>query len=223
MTKAKSKIKDTIVNFVLDETGSMQSVKQATISGVNEYLESLRNQKGRVYLTLTQFNSEKIEVVHKSASVKKVPDLTDETYQPNWNTPLYDAIAETIQATEKRIKRRKNKPNVLCVIMTDGLENASKEWTRDAIFKLITEKTADGWTFAYLGANQDAFAVGQSIGIAKGSSMHYPSDARGVSIAMTSVSESTSDWMDSGGAQSSSFFTPDEDDEEEDSLTVIAT
>lgn len=217
--------KDTIVNFVLDETGSMLTVKAATISGFNEYLKSLRNAKGRVYFTLTQFNSEKIEVVHKSAAMKKVPDLTDETYQPCWNTPLYDAIAKTIEATEKRIKRRKTKPAVLCVIMTDGEENASKEWTREAIFKLIEKKTKrEGWTFAYLGANQDAYAVGFGIGIPVASSMHYPSDAQGVAVAMANVSESTSDYLAGGSVQTDSFFEPDTGvEEEEDSLTVNAT
>jgi hypothetical protein len=203
--------KDTIVNFVLDETGSMQSIKQATINGVNEYFQMLRERKGRIYLTLTQFNSEKVEVVHAHVIMSKVPDLTDETYRPNNLTPLYDAVAKTIKATEERIAKRKTKPAVLCVIMSDGLENASKEWTRDGVFKLIEEKTAEGWTFAYLGANQDAYIVSESIGIARGSAMNFVATPAGVKGAMASVSQSTSDWMDTGSQPTSSFLEPEDE------------
>lgn len=204
----------TIVNFVLDETGSMGVIKEATINGVNEYFQMLRERKGRVYLTLTQFNSEKVEVVHDHVIMSKVPDLTPETYQPDALTPLYDAIAATIKATEKRIAKRKSQPAVLCVIMTDGQENASKEYSRDAIFALIRDKTDEGWTFTYLGANQDSYAVARGVGIPIGNAANFVGDSAGVARGLAAVNQSTSEYLDSGSQQTSSFYASTDTDEE---------
>jgi hypothetical protein len=211
--------KTTILNFVLDETGSMQVCWDATISGFNEYVGNLRKDKnGTVMMTLTQFNSTKIETVLDHIPIKKVPDLNRDTYRPNNLTPLYDAIAQTIKATEKRGKKYKKKPAVLCVIMTDGHENASREYTRESIFNLVKEKEKDGWTFAYLGANQDAWAVGQSIGIPKGSSISYSGDARGTKAAFRGAAAASVAYVAAGSLPTSDFFDGkqhiDDDDEE---------
>ncbi len=211
--------KTTIVNFVLDETGSMQVCWDATISGFNEYVGSLRKKKnGPVMLALTQFNSAKIETVFDHVPLKKVLDLNRDTYQPDNMTPLYDAIAHTIKKTEKRVKNYKKKPAVLCVIMTDGLENASKEYTRETLFDLVKEKEKDGWTFAYLGANQDAWRVGQSIGISQDSSITYNSSPKGTVRAMAAAAGATASYMSKASVQTDSFFEGKQhvDDEDED-------
>ena len=212
--------KDTIVNFVLDETGSMQIIKEATINGVNEYFGTLRNTKGRVYLTLTQFNSNKVEVVHEHVIMSKVPDLNEETYRPDLFTPLYDAIGKTIKATQERIDKRKTKPAVLFVIMTDGLENASKEYTQGGIFKLIEEKTKDGWTFVFLGANQDSYVVAQSMGIPVRNAANFVPTGAGVAKGMSVMGASTSNYLDSGSQQTDSFIIDDGTNEEEEEVEV---
>lgn len=205
--------KNTVVNFVLDETGSMQSVKEETISGFNAYIAKLVEEaKAKVWLTLTQFNSQKIEVVHNMVNIVDVHDLNAETYVPANYTPLYDAIGQTIRTTEEALKLKRGKPEVLCVIMTDGEENASKEWTKDRIFDLIKEKIEAGWTFAFLGADQDAYAVGAGMGIPKGSSVNYAGTREGTEKAMTTAAIATSNYLDSGSEQTSDFFENADDD-----------
>jgi hypothetical protein len=153
----------------------MLSYKETTMSGYNEYLKTLqKDDVGQNYLfTLTKFNSDKVEVIHDAVAVKDVPELTHETYDPGYTTPLYDAIGRTIKATEEKISKMRGKPAVLMVVLTDGLENASKEYSRDSVFKMISTKEKEGWTFAYLGANQDAYAEGVKIGIPKGNILNY--------------------------------------------------
>lgn len=198
--------KTLLINFVLDETGSMLSVKDATISGFNEYLNTLKGRKETILFTLTQFNSEKVEVVHDAVSLDNVPELTHETYLPDACTPLYDAVARTIRATENRVGGMKGKPSVLCVVQTDGLENASQEYGLEQIRKLITEKTDAGWTFAYLGAGQDAWAVGASIGVPTASTLSYDSTPASTKQAFGVTATATMAYARSGGTQTAAFY-----------------
>jgi Mg-chelatase subunit ChlD len=156
-----------LICFVLDETGSMEVVREATINGYNEYVDSLRDQK-KTKMVLVKFNSNGV-VVGDLNPIADAIKLSRDNYKPAAITPLYDAVGETIGDVEKYAENRE----VIFVIMTDGLENASKEYTRDNIFKLISEKEESGWQFVYLGANQDAFAVGQSIGVPMATSFNY--------------------------------------------------
>jgi len=157
-TKAKGR---TFVSFVLDETGSMGCVRDQTISGFNEYVQGLRNGGGKFSFTLTKFNEAKVEIVHHAVELKDVKNLTVETYVPANGTPLYDAIGRTIRSVEGKC----GKDAVIIAIMTDGQENASKEFTRDAIFKLIDEKQKAGWVFMFLGSDKDSYIGGISLGI----------------------------------------------------------
>jgi hypothetical protein len=92
--------------------------------------------------------------------------------------------------------------------MTDGYENASHEYDRDKIYALIKEKEAQGWTFAYLGADQDAWEIGQQMGIPGASTMAYAGTPKGTIRAMRSMSAATVSYAASGGVQSDSFFGP---------------
>lgn len=197
------------VNFVLDETGSMSVCREATISGFNEYISKLKQDQPKLKFTLTKFDSTKMEVVHKATPIKDVVELNQDTYVPGAMTPLYDAIATTVKAMESDSK---GKP-VLCIIMTDGEENASKEYTRDKIFALIKGKEKEGWTFIYLGANQDAWAVGQAIGLHKGNVMNY--STRKTKMSYRSLANVTQCYAAHGGAQTTSAFA-DADVKEDD-------
>lgn len=161
------KSKKTLVCFVLDETGSMQMVKDATISGYNEYVDNLRGEKG-LSMMLTRFNTAAIKVGNPEP-IKKAAKLDADNYRPAAATPLYDATARAIKEAEAH----QDGKTVLCVIMTDGEENSSKEYTKDTLFALVKEKEKEGWKFAYLGANQDAYAEGFKMGISKDSTMTY--------------------------------------------------
>jgi len=203
--------KKVAVSFILDETGSMSVVKDQTISGFNEYIQTLQKDKSAksMRFTLTKFNSEKREIVHDGVKLEDVELLTPESYQPAAVTPLYDAIGVTINAVGKKLK--KNSASPLVIIQTDGQENASKEYTREMIFDLIKEKTDAGWTFVFLGADQDAYAASATIGITMGNTLSYASSdtsetlkqaARGT-VAYAAV-----------GHQTTTFWTDAEDEDE---------
>ena len=151
------------VSYILDETGSMMGFKTQTISGFNEYIKTLKADKLVKYkMTLTRFNSNSISIDYLDKPIADVPELTSDTYRPRDLTPLYDAIGKTITDIESKKAVGKD---ILFVIMTDGQENASKEYTRTTIFDLIKKKTADGWTFVFLGATQDAYAEAGKMGV----------------------------------------------------------
>lgn len=156
---AKAKDKPTLVVLLLDRTGSMQSCKKETISGFNSYLDELEGKKEveGMRFSLTQFDSESIDHLVAVEPLKKVPRLTDKTYQPRANTPLYDAMGKTIRATEKQAGSRYK---VMFVTLTDGQENASTEWRLDRLQQLIKEKESrDHWTFAYIGVGLIGFTA----------------------------------------------------------------
>lgn len=157
--------------YVLDESGSMGVVRQQVISGYKEYIESLKkNTVAGNKFSLTKFHND-INRVHTGIDVSTIPELTEATYVPDKMTALYDAIGITIRDTEAELAKLPNGNDyaILMVINTDGQENASKEFTAiSQIQKLIKEKEATGrWTFIYVGANQDAWAAGASIGISQ--------------------------------------------------------
>ena len=122
------------VTLILDETGSMQDCKGAAIAGFNHYVASLRQEPAETRVTLTLFNSRKTEVRYQAAPVARVHDLDVETYRPNDTTPLYDAIGRTLTAARQEVPAGVRR---LCVILTDGEENASKEFSRSQIFDMI--------------------------------------------------------------------------------------
>jgi hypothetical protein len=150
------------VTLILDETGSMQSCKSAAITGFNQYLGRLRDEPAETQFTLTLFNSSKTEVRYQAVPVRNVHHLDVETYRPRDTTPLYDAIGRTLTAARQQAPADMRK---LCAILTDGLENASTEYTRKQIFDLIKACEKDGWTFIYLGADHDVWAAGEDLGI----------------------------------------------------------
>ena len=200
-----TKKKKTLVCFVLDETGSMLGWKGATISGYNEYVDKLRGEK-KFSMMLTRFNSNSIEV-GAPEPIKDAAELTEETYKPDHLTPLYDAIARTIAAADKHTE----KDTVLFVIMTDGLENASVEHTQKSVFSLIHEREHDGWQFAYLGANQDAYIESEKIGIARGNAINY---AQGKTAETFSAVASVSVAYAAAGSKSGLNFLKDIDEDE---------
>lgn len=198
MPKKQIKSKTKNVHIILDETGSMSVCKTATINGFNEYITNLKKEKD-INVTLTTFNSNKINIVYKNKNIGGVPILTDKTYNPDFNTPLYDAVGKTI----REIEDAKNKENLI-VVITDGEENASKEYTRQMIFDKIKEKEKLGWTFVFMGANQDAWAEGYKIGALQGNTMNF--NTNNMRATFATLSAGTRTWAKAGGASSKNFF-----------------
>ena len=168
----------THIAVVLDRSGSMGSVKEQTIDGFDEFVNGQKLAGDNASLTLTQFDDE-YEIVWNDKPIKDVPSIKD-IYQPRGLTALLDAIGRTINSVGKNLseKSEDERPNkVIFVILTDGLENASKEFTREKIFKMIRhQEEVYKWEFVFLGANQDAISVGRSFGVKTGSSANYGAD-----------------------------------------------
>jgi hypothetical protein len=152
------------VTLILDESGSMQSCKPAAIAGFNQYVKALQDEPAATWFTLTVFNARRTEVRYRGVPVTTVPELDVETYRPQDTTPLYDAIGQTLVAARQDAPSDCKK---LCVILTDGLENSSKEFTRKQIYALIKDCEQEGWRFVYLGADHDVWAAGEDLGVAQ--------------------------------------------------------
>jgi len=189
-----------LINFVLDKSGSMDSLRKATISGFNEFLGDQQREGGEAFMTLTLFDTQ-FRTVVEATPIKHVAPLTHETYAPGGMTALYDAIGHTMVITDDYVRRR-HPDQVLFVIMTDGLENSSREFDRHRIFDLIADrqKTAD-YEFIYLGANQDSYAASRDMGIRAGRSLDYDADPASMSASMTRVSQNVKAYRRMGEAQ----------------------
>lgn len=163
----------THIAFLLDRSGSMQSIKDDTQGGFDAYIASQKGQPGRCTVTLAQFDNQ-YEEVYAGKDIAEVPPLD---LQPRGGTALNDSIAKLIHSTGEflsALPEEQRPGTVLFGIMTDGHENASKEWTRDAVKKLIEQQEGQyDWTFSYMGANQDAIEVGATMGIARERSLTY--------------------------------------------------
>jgi hypothetical protein len=195
----------TIVNFILDESGSMQSVKDSTVSGFNEYISTLKKDKKSDYeFTLTLFNT----VTRQPILKKAIGEVGKLDFSPDGMTALYDAVCTTI----KGVKEKKNQ-KVITVIMTDGEENSSKEYSEKDMKALIKEREGKGnWTFVYLGANQDSYKVAQKYGISTMNVSNYNATGAGVSATMRSVASNTVMYAASATSSTQDFFSKEDQD-----------
>jgi uncharacterized protein YegL len=169
----------TEIGIVLDRSGSMDSMAKEAIGGINAFLESQAKLPGEARLTLVLFDHEYLEV-HAGRPIKEVPFLDAQTYVPRGTTALLDAIGRTVKTIGERLDKtpEENRPGkVIIAILTDGLENASKEFKSKAIRNMIKHQQEKySWEFIYLAANQDAIAVGESFGIAADSAVTFDAD-----------------------------------------------
>lgn len=199
----KKVAKRTVAHLLLDMTGSMLDSKQVTLSAVNEYLGSIRrgrDTKGFVF-TLSMFNSDIRVKKHLDGVVAAdIADLTGDVYLPDWNTPLYDAIGQTISDAAGQTKKG---DGTLIVIVTDGWENASREYTKDQIIRLLDEKKKEGWQFVYLAQNLDAMAAGAGFGIDPGNTVSYSPDTSAQAYQV--LAASTAQFASEGSTVSDSF------------------
>jgi len=179
----------TYITFVLDETGSMQSMCEEAISGFNKYIDTLSDEiKGRTNFSLLLFDSAHKTWVVNGESVKNVKHLNEDTYRPGAATPLWDAVAEAIDATKERIKRTKN-PDVILTVLTDGEENASEKHTAEEVRSLIGDLD-DDWAFNFIGVGVDAWHA-QSMGIAAGATMSFRPGAGGLIAGLAVATAAT--------------------------------
>jgi len=201
--------------FILDRSGSMSSMKDEAIGGFNAFLEEQQKLSGEAKLTLVLFDHE-YTLVCNGKDIKCVEPLCDKTYCPRGTTALLDAIGRTVDDVGKRLAgtpecERPNK--VLVAILTDGLENASKDYVKSKISNMITHQREKYlWEFMFLAANQDAIAEGESLGISKGLSFNYCCDSIGTTKAFDSLTRCSSQYRSTG------TIDPSKQDDDDDTL-----
>lgn len=203
-------------HILLDRSGSMETIRAPTIDAVNEYVAGLAADPNfDAAVSLSAFNSGHdnsmvLDLIIDGKPAKDLPKLTAETYEPNGGTPLNDAIGKTIQRMDSETHRPGE--SIALVIMTDGHENASREFSRHAIKALIeTKQKAHNWLIVYLGANQDSFAEGTSArGTAAAQTMNFVPTSMGVASAMRSAGRATAAYAMAGEATMDSAFTDEE-------------
>ncbi|WP_375562008.1 VWA domain-containing protein [Bernardetia sp. OM2101] len=155
--------------IILDESGSMESIKKTIISGFNEVVQTVKGVAKEYpeqahFITLVTFNSLKINILLENESVEKLKEIDERQYSPTAGTPLFDAMGNSISQLRK-ITQTHSDYNVLVTILTDGEENSSKEYNGATIKKMVEELKSQNWTFTYIGANHDVEKFAATISI----------------------------------------------------------
>ncbi len=171
--------------FILDKSGSMSGLETDTIGGYNSMLEKQRAVEGECYITTVLFNNN-YELLHDRIDIRGVSKITGKEYQVGGSTALYDAIGRTIHKianAQKNTSDEYRAENVMFVIITDGMENSSREYSLGKIKHMIEQqKESYGWEFIFLGANIDAVETAESFGISHDRAQDFHADGEGVSL-----------------------------------------
>jgi hypothetical protein len=166
----------TDITLVIDRSGSMEAIREDAEGGVNAFVREQAQQTGEALLTLVQFDTE-YEFVHQGVPVKRAPAYK---LVPGGSTALLDAVGRAINETGDRLAKmaEPDRPGlVIFVIVTDGMENASREFSKAKIKEMIDrQQTQYRWQFTFRGANQDAFAEAGGMGIAACGVANYAAD-----------------------------------------------
>ncbi len=155
--------------IILDESGSMESIKSVIISGFNELVQTIQHTEREFpdqahFISMISFNSSGNKLLHFLDPVNRLKAIDASTYQPNFNTPLFDAIGFGAQKLKQALTGIPEK-NVLVTILTDGEENASTEFNAQAIKSLVEGLKAEGWVFTYIGTDHDISKVADQLSI----------------------------------------------------------
>lgn len=178
--------------FILDKSGSMAGLETDTIGGFNAMLKKQQNAEGEALVTTVLFNHH-YELLHDRINVRGISPITENDYEVGGTTALLDAIGSTIQKivnVQKRTSEEERADKVLFVITTDGMENASQEYSADKIKKMVQfQKENFSWEFMFLGANIDAISTASRFGIDEDFAVDYHADNVGTQLNYEAVSE----------------------------------
>ena len=168
--------------FILDRSGSMDPLAEDTIGGYNSLLKKQKQLPGKAMVTTVLFDDQ-YEVLHNGEDLNKVEPLTSATYYARGCTALLDAVGRTLMDVDAKYKGLADfmKPSkTMVVIITDGMENSSREYTYEKVKKMISARREIGWEFVFLGANIDAEAVAENIGIDRNRAARYSANGKAV-------------------------------------------
>lgn len=183
--KKNVKEKEMDVIFILDRSGSMYGSEKDTIGGFNSYIEKNKNHN---YNITTILFDDKYEMLYERTPIKNVKKLTRKEYYTRGSTALLDTIGTTISYFDS-----KNTKKALFIVTTDGYENASHEFTRENIKKMIKQHT--NYEFMYIGANIDSYNEGTSIGIKQTNISNYKKDKKGIDMLFDAVGRASKQFM----------------------------
>lgn len=176
--------------LILDRSGSMAGLEEDTIGGFNSMIAKQKEEAGECLVTTVLFDHE-IITLHDRKKLADIAPLTDKDYTVRGCTALIDAIGSTVTriASIHKYARPEDVPaTTMFVITTDGLENASKEYSSNQVKKMIEEKKKKGWEFLFIGANIDAVETARHFGISEDRAVNYHADKKGTAVVFNSVS-----------------------------------
>ena len=181
--------------FILDRSGSMAGLEDDTIGGFNAMVEKQKQEQGEALLSAVLF-SDGCQVLYDRQDIQKVEPMTDRQYRVGGCTALLDAIGGAVHhiANVHKYAREEDRPaRTIFVITTDGMENASRSYSYDAVHRLVKhEQEKYGWEFLFLGANMDAISAARSFGIREDRAVRYSACNQGTKLNYCVVSETVS-------------------------------
>lgn len=175
---------------VLDRSGSMGSIMSDAIGGLNSFITEQKKLDGDATITMALFD-DGYDIIHDNVDINNVSEIGSDVYFPRGMTALYDAIGKTVTSVGQRLSKtdESERPEkVIVAILTDGLENCSREYESDTIQKIIKEQEDKyNWQFVYLAANQNAFDVGSQFGMKHHNSINFNATAKGAKNAFDNM------------------------------------
>jgi uncharacterized protein YegL len=185
--------------FILDRSGSMSGLESDTIGGYNGLLEKQKQEEGEAVITTVLFDDH-VELLHDRINLRGVAPITEKEYFVRGSTALLDAIGKTISKignAQKHTAEEERAERVLFVITTDGMENASREYSLKLVREMIErQKTRYGWEFLFLGANIDAAETAESFGIHRDMAVNYNPDGEGTQLNYQVLSDVVTSFRD---------------------------
>lgn len=200
----------TYISIILDKSGSMESVKKETIEGFNEQVQTITdehdNNNEETYLSFVTFGSD-VDVKYFNEHIDNLTELTEDDYEPEGMTSMLDAVGKTLTKYKEETDYKSNNNRYLVIIISDGNENNSDDYTYNDIAEMIQElEDKANFTFTYMGANQDLSEISDKMNIDMGNINGYVADEKGTSLAFDSASSSTQSYMRSSEKQVDTFY-----------------
>ncbi len=178
--------------YILDRSGSMSGLETDTIGGYNSMLKKQKAEPGEAFVTTVLFD-DSYELLHDRVNIRELNPITEKEYFVRGSTALLDAVGKTISSVgtaQKHADEARRADKVMVVIITDGMENASCEYTYRRIMDMIErQKSRYGWEFLFLGANIDAIATAAKFGISSDRAANYHADSKGTQLNYNAIND----------------------------------
>ena len=181
------------LSILLDRSGSMMSIANDIVDGLNALLTSQRTLPGEVIVTLAQFDSEgPFELLIDAVPLREVTDIERSWFQPRGSTPLFDGIGRLLSHIDASSLGQRHDVDHVVAIVTDGEENASSEFSRQDVFDLIDGKGKGGWVFIYLGSEPQSYADADAVAVSRANARMWDKSGMGTRAMMDDISDSLS-------------------------------